>query len=187
MEIGSVYNSGASFAERNPFTTPVSSYNKAYMAYGVNKIGRNEPREEGNLSKLSQQGEQNGKKLGKFQDGFKQEECQTCKERRYVDGSDDSGVSFQTPTKIPKASAMAAVRGHEQEHVVRNRDKAEREGKEIVSQSVTIHTGVCPECGETFVSGGTTRTTTRGDNSEKFRVGEGGKGAPVGSTLDTVA
>ncbi|MBP0959044.1 MAG: hypothetical protein J5992_02855 [Oscillospiraceae bacterium] len=186
MEIGSVYNSGASFAERNPFATPISSYNKAYMAYGVNKIGR-EQENGGNLSKLSAEKEQTGKKLGKFQDGFKQEECQTCKERRYVDGSDDSGVSFQTPTKIPKASAMAAVRGHEQEHVVRNRDKDEREGKEIVSQSVTIHTGVCPECGETFVSGGTTRTTTRSDNSEKFRVGEGGKNVPVGSSLDTVA
>lgn len=185
MEIGSVYGGGASFAERNPFTTPVSSYNKAYMAYGVNKIGREQ--ESGNLSKLSQQGEQSGKKLGKFQDGFKEEECQTCKERRYVDGSDDSGVSFQTPTKIPKASAMAAVRGHEQEHVVRNRDKAEREGREIVSQSVTIHTGVCPECGETYVSGGTTRTTTRNDTSEKFNVGMGGENAPVGSSLDTVA
>ena len=110
MEIGSVYNSGASFAERNPFTTPVSSYNKAYMAYGVNRIGREQ--ESGNLSKLSAENEKhNGnKKLGKFRDGFKEEECQTCKERRYVDGSDDSGVSFQTPTKIPKASAMAAVR-----------------------------------------------------------------------------
>ena len=75
MEIGSVYNSGASFAERNPFTTPVSSYNKAYMAYGVNKIGREQ--ESGNLSKLSQQGEQSGKKLGKFQDGFKEEETRS--------------------------------------------------------------------------------------------------------------
>lgn len=190
MEIGSVYNSGAAFAERNPFTSPVSSsYNKGYMAYGVNAIGRNDPRENGNLSKLSAENEKhNGnKKLGKFQDGFKQEECQTCKERRYVDGSDDSGVSFQTPTKVSKAGAMAAVRSHEQEHVVRNRDKAEREGREIVSQSVTIHTGVCPECGETYVSGGTTRTTTRNDTSQKFNVGMGGENAPVGSSLDTVA
>ena len=32
-----------------------------------------------------------------------------------------------------------------------------------VSQSVTMHTEICPECGKAFVSGGTTRTVTKAD------------------------
>lgn len=99
-------------------------------------------------------------------------ECQTCKNRKYQDGSDDSGVSFQTPTKVDPKAAGAAVRSHEQEHVSRNRAKADREGNEIVSQSVTIHTGICPECGKVFVSGGTTRTITKsGNDGDKYSVG----------------
>ena len=34
------------------------------------------------------------------------------------------------------------------------------EGRAVISQTVTIHTGICPECGSVYVSGGTTRTTT---------------------------
>ena len=46
------------------------------------------------------------------------------------------------------------------EHVVREQAKAQREGRAVISQTVTIHTGICPECGSVYVSGGTTRTTT---------------------------
>lgn len=92
-------------------------------------------------------------------------ECQTCKNRKYQDVSDDSGVSYQTPTKISPGNAASAVVGHEQEHVVRNQAKAEREGREVVSQSVALHTAICPECGKAYVSGGTTRTVTKADNS----------------------
>ncbi len=98
-------------------------------------------------------------------------ECQTCKNRKYQDGSDDMGVSFQTPTKVDPRSAASKVKSHEMEHVGRNQAKAEREGKEIVSQSVTLHTGICPECGKVFISGGTTRTTTRGAQDNRFNVG----------------
>lgn len=87
-------------------------------------------------------------------------ECQTCAERKYQDGSDDMGVSFQTPTHIAPEAAAATVRGHEMEHVTRNQAKAAREGKEIVSQSVTLHSEICPECGKVYIAGGTTRTTT---------------------------
>ena len=87
-------------------------------------------------------------------------ECQTCKERKYQDGSDDAGVSFKTPTKIDPDQAAAAVRGHEMEHVVREQAKAQREDRKVVSQSVTYHTAICPECGRAYVSGGTTRTVT---------------------------
>ena len=88
-------------------------------------------------------------------------ECQTCKERKYQDGSNDPGVSFKTPTKVAPEQAAAAVRGHEQEHVVREQAKDQRENREVVSQSVTYHTAICPECGKAYVSGGTTRTSTR--------------------------
>ena len=53
-------------------------------------------------------------------------ECQTCKNRKYQDGSDDPGVSFKTATNIAPERAAAAVRGHEQEHVVREQAKARR-------------------------------------------------------------
>lgn len=87
-------------------------------------------------------------------------ECQTCKERKYQDGSDDAGVSYKTPTRIAPEQAASAVRGHEMEHVVRERAAAAREDRRVVSQSVTMHTAICPECGTVYISGGTTRTTT---------------------------
>lgn len=113
-------------------------------------------------------------------------ECQTCKNRKYQDGSDDSGVSFQTPTKIDPKSAAAQVRGHEQEHVVRNQAKAERDGDEIVSQSVTLHTGICEECGRVYISGGTTRTTIKrsSEQAEKFAVGMDDASKQKGAQLD---
>lgn len=87
-------------------------------------------------------------------------ECQTCEQRKYQDGSNDAGVSYKTPTHISPEQASQAVRGHEMEHVVREQAKAVREDRKVVSQSVTMHTAICPECGKAYVSGGTTRTTT---------------------------
>ena len=97
------------------------------------------------------------------QEVMEEGECQTCKERKYQDGSDDPGVSFKTPTSVDPEQAAGAVRGHENEHVVREQAKARREDRKVVSQSVTYHTGICPECGTTYVSGGTTRTVTKAD------------------------
>ncbi len=93
-------------------------------------------------------------------------ECQTCKERKYQDGSDDSSVSYQTPTHIDADYAPAAVRGHELEHVAHEQAKAQREDRKVVSQTVALHTDICPECGRVYVSGGTTRTVTKADNTE---------------------
>jgi len=90
--------------------------------------------------------------------------CETCEKRKYQDGSDDPGVSFKTPTNVAPEMAASAVRGHEQEHVVREQAKAQREDRKVVSQTVTYHTGICPECGRVYVSGGTTRTVTAADN-----------------------
>lgn len=115
------------------------------------------------------------------QDALKQGECETCEKRKYQDGSDDMGVSYQTPTNIKPEQATSAVRGHEMEHVYREQAKADREGRKVVSQSVTMHSEICPECGKSFVSGGTTRTVTKAEtdnaaqqedrqNEEKMRT-----------------
>ncbi|MCM1164846.1 MAG: hypothetical protein NC299_01570 [Lachnospiraceae bacterium] len=102
-------------------------------------------------------------------------ECETCKNRKYQDESDDPGVSFKSASKISKGGAEAAVRGHEYEHVNRNQAKADREGKEIVYQSVIIKHGICPECGDSYVAGGETTTVTRDKpqerTDERFNVG----------------
>ena len=97
------------------------------------------------------------------QEALEEGECETCEERKYQDGSDDMGVSFQTPTNIKPEQAASAVRGHEMEHVYREQAKAGREGRKVVSQNVTMHTEICPECGKSYVSGGTTRTVTKAD------------------------
>jgi len=101
------------------------------------------------------------------QEVMEEGECQTCKERKYQDGSDDPGVSFKTPTNVAPEQAASAVRGHENEHVVREQAKARQEGRKVVSQSVTYHTGICPECGKAYVSGGTTRTVTKADTEQQ--------------------
>lgn len=98
-------------------------------------------------------------------------ECQTCKNRKYQDGSDDPGVSFKTAGKIDPANAEAVVRGHEYEHVNRNQAKADREDKEIVYQSVIIKHGICPECGDSYVTGGQTTTVTRKASDDRYFVG----------------
>ncbi len=97
------------------------------------------------------------------QEALEEGECETCESRKYQDGSDDMGVSFQTPTNIKPEQAASAVRGHEMEHVYREQAKADREGRKVVSQNVTMHTEICPECGKSYVSGGTTRTVTKAD------------------------
>ena len=123
--------------------------------YTDNAGGQKSP--EGNL-KVGAEGAQAAIEEGK---------CQTCEKRKYQDGSDDMGVSFQTPTRVAPEQAAAAVRGHENEHVVREQAKAQREDRRVVSQSVTLHTDICPECGKVYVSGGTTRTFTAAERESQ--------------------
>lgn len=87
----------------------------------------------------------------------KKEECQTCKNRKYVDGSDEM-VSFKSPTKISPSQAMSAVSAHEQEHVNNAYNKAEKDGGKVLQASVSIKTAICPECGKSYIAGGTTHT-----------------------------
>lgn len=93
-------------------------------------------------------------------------DCQTCKERKYQDGSDETNVSFKAAAHVSPNAAGAAVRAHEQQHVANAYKKASQKNGEVVNASVSIHTAVCPECGRTYVSGGTTNTMIRYRNEE---------------------
>ena len=73
------------------------------------------------------------------------EECETCKNRKYQDGSNEN-VSFKAAAHVAPEAAGAAVRAHEGEHVS------------------NAYTSVCPECGRSYVSGGTTNTMIRYTN-----------------------
>lgn len=125
----------------------------------------------------------NGQKVSRQPD-YDTFECQTCKNRTYKDGSNDPGVSFKNATHLDPETASYAIRSHEGEHVAHNRAQAERENREIVSQTVTYHTDVCPECGKVYMSGGTTKTVSKASNEQDFS----GR-APVkkGVYLDLVA
>lgn len=84
-------------------------------------------------------------------------ECQTCKERKYQDGSDEM-VSFKAAAHISPESAGSAVMAHEQEHVSNAYKEAALKGGRVLQASVQLHMGVCPECGRSYVAGGTTST-----------------------------
>ncbi len=84
-------------------------------------------------------------------------ECQTCKERKYQDGSDEM-VSFKSAQHISPEAAASRVRAHEQEHVSNAYKKAAQGDGKVIQASVSIKMAICPECGRSFVAGGETAT-----------------------------
>lgn len=92
-------------------------------------------------------------------DGTK--ECQTCANRKYVDGSNEMDVSFKSPGHISPESSRAQVSAHEQMHVANARAEGSKENKELVSASVKIKMARCPECGVAYAAGGETTTVIR--------------------------
>ena len=113
-------------------------------------------------------------------------ECQTCANRKYQDGSDEM-VSFKSASHISPEAAATRVRAHEQEHVSNAYKKAEQKDAKVVQASVAIHTSICPECGRTYVSGGTTTTTIR-YNQDEYADNAKKQDATVlpGANIDTV-
>ena len=93
-------------------------------------------------------------------------ECETCSERKYQDGSNEGNVSFKTASHISPSAAGSAVRAHEGEHVSNAYKKAAQNNGKVLQASVSIHTSVCPECGRSYVSGGTTKTQIKYYNEE---------------------
>jgi len=94
-------------------------------------------------------------------------ECETCKNRRYQDGSDEM-VSFKTPGKISPEESFAKVSAHEQEHVTNAVAEGNKPGKELISATVSLKTAMCPECGKAYVAGGTTRTMMKTYGKDPF-------------------
>ena len=92
-------------------------------------------------------------------------ECQTCKNRKNQDGSDEM-VSFKSASHISPTASGSRVRAHEQEHVSNAYNKAEQNNGKVISATVSIHTAICPECGRTYVSGGETNTQIKYYNEE---------------------
>lgn len=147
----------------NPYSTtytyPLETGNAAsYNGYsGVQQTPDNEEKQI-----IRNPGESTEKQAGRKSSPA---ECETCKNRKYQDGSDEM-VSFKSAAHISPDAAASRVRSHEQEHVSNAyKDAAKNNGK-VVSSNVSIHTNVCPECGRTYVSGGTTATQIRYYNEE---------------------
>lgn len=119
--------------------------------------------------------------------GVKKTECQTCKERRYQDGSDEM-VSFKAPAHISPEASASTVRAHEQEHVSNAFKKAAQGEGKVLQASVRLQTAICPECGRSYVAGGT--TTTRIQYKEDNPYGKNTKAqqaeAFVGKHVDEV-
>lgn len=85
-------------------------------------------------------------------------ECETCKNRRYQDGSNEGDVSFKAPGHISPSSSYGKVMSHEKEHVANAYEKANKNNGEVVNVSVHLTTARCPECGRTYVAEGETVT-----------------------------
>lgn len=84
-------------------------------------------------------------------------ECETCKNRKYQDGSNEM-VSFKAAAHISPEASGSAVRSHEQEHVSNAYKKAAQGNGKVLQASVSLKTAICPECGRSYVAGGTTST-----------------------------
>jgi len=93
------------------------------------------------------------------------EECETCKNRKYQDGSDEM-VSFKSAAHISPEASAAVVRAHEQEHVTNAYSKAAQKNAQVISANVSIKTAICPECGRSYVAGGLTTTQIKYKNEE---------------------
>lgn len=166
MPAMNIKNMSLYYTERAPMPAANLSTNRSPLWAGMDP----ESADPGRPAYLRDEG-----KAGVSRRNFDSYECQTCKNRKYQDGSNDPGVSYKTPTRLSPESAAAAVRSHENEHVSHARTQALQEDKKIVSQSVTYHSAVCPECGRNYISGGTTRTVFKNNTEEQSMEPEKGK------------
>ncbi len=115
-------------------------------------------------------------------------ECQTCKNRRYQDSSDEM-VSYKTPGRIASGESYAKVMSHEQEHVANAVAEGNEEDKELLSATVSLKTAICPECGKAYIAGGTTRTIMKTYGSDPYSQNQKAyeKEAATGNFIDYAA
>lgn len=95
-------------------------------------------------------------------------ECKTCQNRKYVDGSNENDVSFKTPGKISPESSFAKVSQHERQHVSNAIAKGNKPNAELISATVSYKMSICPECGRSYVAGGTTKTQVKYTESSPY-------------------
>jgi hypothetical protein len=134
-------------------------FNQQFSSIGKNASVNSTSDEKSKIPLLAKIEEDREKKL------HGQDECETCKKRKYQDGSDEM-VSFKSAAHISPESAYSRVRAHEQEHVSNAYAKAATGNGKVISASVSIHTAICPECGKPYVSGGTTHTQIKYSNEK---------------------
>lgn len=141
----------------------VNNFDNTVYGYSL----RESEQQDANKTLPLQEKEEEKQKAAEKRTGLKDpsEECQTCKNRKYQDGSDEM-VSFKSAAHISPESAASRVRAHEQEHVSNAYKKAAAGDGKVICASVSIHTAVCPECGRTYVSGGTTHTQIKYYNED---------------------
>ncbi len=136
------------------------SYTSPYEAVPV---GTKPTDNTSSTDRVTPAGQTADKKVEKTDPGYK---CETCANRKYQDGSNEADVSFKSASHVAPEAAASAVRSHEQMHVTNAYQKAEQKNGKVINASVSIHTSICPECGKTYVSGGTTRTTIKYGNED---------------------
>lgn len=113
-------------------------------------------------------------------------ECQTCKNRKYKDGSDEM-VSFKAAAHISPQASAARVMSHEMEHVSNAYKKAAQGNGRVLQATVSLQTAICPECGRSYVSGGTTRTAIQySDESNPYQQNKKAQDADalIGANID---
>ena len=117
--------------------------------------------------------------------------CEECASRTYVDGSNESDVSFKAPGHISPQASAATVMAHEQEHVANAYQSANgKKDGQVIRATVTLDHAICSECGRSYVSGGTTGTTIKytesnpyGANAKAFDAANGAVGANLDIAL----
>lgn len=160
MNIGG-YQGGYAFS---PYGNLSTSYEKGTTPSAASEFNPNKD----NMNPLGiNQDKEDSSKAGK-RFGLKDpnEECETCEKRKYQDGSDEHNVSFKAAAHIDPNAAASAVRAHENQHVSNAYKKAAQDNGKVLRASVTLHTSICPECGRSYVSGGTTNTQIKYYNEE---------------------
>lgn len=116
-------------------------------------------------------------------------ECETCKNRKYQDGSDEM-ISFKSAAHISPQASASRVRAHEQEHVTNAYNKAAQNNGKVLSATVSLRTAVCPECGTVYTAGGTTTTKiSYSDESNPYQQNKKSADAAalIGRNLDLSA
>ena len=69
---------------------------------------------------------------------------------------------------MEQSHQTAIVSSHEREHVANAIAKGSKPGAKLISASVALKMEVCPECGTSYVAGGTTTTQIKYSKSNPY-------------------